>query len=407
MSASHAHDAGTTSAWLRELLADRLGLAHDAIDADARLHRYGLTSLTAAAIVTAIAERTGRALAPTLVWDYPTLNRLAGFLDGRPDAEARPPMMPLAADDPIAIVGMACRFPGAESIDAYWRMLGAETDAIREVPADRWPIERLYDPDPLAPGRMATRWGGFLDRVDAFDAAFFGMSPREAAQADPQQRLALELAWESLEDAAIRPSRLLGSRTGVFLGAMWSDYARLLADRDGIAQHTATGQDISIISARIAYTLGLEGPALTIDTACSSALVAVHQACQSLRSGETTVALAGGVHLVLAPESSIAMTKFGAMAPDGRCKAFDSRANGYVRGEGGGVVVLKPLSAARADGDRVYAVIRGSAMNNDGPSNGLTAPNPAAQRGMLRDALAAARVHPHDVDYVEAHGTGT
>lgn len=407
MSASHAHDAGTTSAWLRELLAHRLGLAHDAIEPDARLHRYGLTSLTAASIVAAIAERTGRTLAPTLVWDYPTLNRLAGFLDGRPDAEARPAMAPLAADDPIAIVGMACRLPGAESLDAYWRMLGAETDAIREVPAARWPIDRLYDPDPLAPGRMATRWGGFLDRVDAFDAAFFGMSPREAAQADPQQRLALELAWESLEDAAIRPSRLLGSRTGVFLGAMWSDYARLLTDRDAIAQHTATGQDISIISARIAYTLGLEGPALTIDTACSSALVAVHQACRSLRSGETTVALAGGVHLLLAPESSIAMTKFGAMAPDGRCKAFDSRANGYVRGEGGGMVVLKPLSAARADGDRVYAVIRGSAMNNDGPSNGLTAPNPAAQRSMLRDALATARVHPHEVDYVEAHGTGT
>ncbi len=407
MSAPQAHDAGKTSAWLRELLADRLGIAADAIAPDARLHRYGLTSLTAASIVAAIAERTGRTLAPTLIWDYPTLDRLAGFLDGRADAEAHAAMAPLAADDPIAIVGMACRLPGAESLDAFWRMLGAETDAIREVPAARWPIDQLYDPDPLAPGRMATRWGGFLDRVDEFDAGFFGMSPREAAQADPQQRLALELAWESLEDAAIRPSGLLGSRTGVFLGAMWSDYARLLTDRDGIAQHTATGQDISIISARIAYTLGLEGPALTIDTACSSALVAVHQACQSLRIGETTMALAGGVHLLLAPESSIAMTKFGAMAPDGRCKAFDSRANGYVRGEGGGVVVLKPLSAARADGDRVYAVIRGSAMNNDGPSNGLTAPNPAAQRGMLRDALDAARVHPHEVDYVEAHGTGT
>jgi len=407
MSAPSAPDAGKTSAWLRELLAERLGIASDAIEPDARLHRYGLTSLTAASIVVAIAERTGRLLAPTLIWDYPTLNRLEGFLDGRPDAGARPEMVPLAADEPIAIVGMACRLPGAESLDAFWQMLGAETDAIREVPAARWPIDRLYDPDPLAPGRMATRWGGFLERVDEFDAAFFGMSPREATQADPQQRLALELAWESLEDAAIRPSRLLGSRTGVFLGAMWSDYARLLTDRDGIAQHTATGQDISIISARIAYTLGLEGPALTIDTACSSALVAVHQACQSLRTGETTMALAGGVHLLLAPESSIAMTKFGAMAPDGRCKAFDSRANGYVRGEGGGIVVLKPLSAARADGDRVYAVIRGSAMNNDGPSNGLTAPNPAAQRGMLRDALAAARVHPHEVDYVEAHGTGT
>jgi acyl transferase domain-containing protein/NADPH-dependent curcumin reductase CurA/acyl carrier protein/short-subunit dehydrogenase len=395
------------ASWLRGLLAERLGVAADAIEPEARLNRYGLTSLTAASIVTAIEAHTRRRLPPTLAWDYPTLERLTAFLEGRPDADAHVPIVPLAADDPIAIVGMACRLPGASSLDDFWHLLEAGTDAIREVPADRWPIDQLYDADPLAPGRMATRWGGFLESVDRFDAAFFGLSPREAAQADPQQRLALELAWEALEDAAIRPSRLSGGRTGVFLGAMWSDYARLLSGRDDIAQHTATGQDISIISARIAYTLGLQGPALTINTACSSALVAVHQACHSLRSGESTVALAGGVHLVLAPESSIAMTKFGAMAPDGRCKAFDSRANGYVRGEGGGIVVLKPLSAATRDGDRVYAVIRGSAVNNDGPSNGLTAPNPSAQRAMLRDALDSAHVHPHAVDYVEAHGTGT
>ncbi len=393
--------------WLRGLLAERLGVGADAIEPEARLNRYGLTSLIASSIVRAIEEHTRRRLPPTLVWDYPTLERLTAFLEGRSDADAHVPMEPLAADDPIAIVGMACRLPGASSLDGFWRLLETETDAIREVPADRWPIDQLYAADPLAPGRMATRWGGFLDQVDRFDAAFFGLSPREAAQADPQQRLALELAWEALEDAAIRPSHLSGGRTGVFLGAMWSDYARLLSEREDIAQHTATGQDISIISARIAYTLGLQGPALTIDTACSSALVAVHQACQSLRIGESTVALAGGVHLLLAPESSIAMTKFGAMAPDGRCKTFDSRANGYVRGEGGGIVVLKPLSAATRDGDRVYALIRGSAVNNDGPSNGLTAPNPAAQRAMLRDALDSARVHPHAIDYVEAHGTGT
>ncbi|HEY2873914.1 MAG TPA: beta-ketoacyl synthase N-terminal-like domain-containing protein, partial [Reyranella sp.] len=395
------------ASWLRGLLAERLEVAADAIEPEARLNRYGLTSLTAASIVAAIEEHTRRRLPPTLAWDYPTLERLTAFLEGRPDADAHVPIEPIAADDPIAIVGMACRLPGAPSLDDFWHLLETETDAIREVPADRWPIDQLYDADPLVPGRMATRWGGFLESVDRFDAAFFGLSPREAVQTDPQQRLALELAWEALEDAAIRPSHLSGGRTGVFLGAMWSDYARLLSGRDDIAQHTATGQDISIISARIAYTLGLQGPALTIDTACSSALVAVHQACQSLRSGESTVALAGGVHLVLAPESTIAMTKFGAMAPDGRCKAFDSRANGYVRGEGGGIVVLKPLSAAMRDGDRVYAVVRGSAVNNDGPSNGLTAPNPAAQRAMLRDALDSARVHPHAVDYVEAHGTGT
>ena len=393
--------------WLSAMVAAQLGVDAGSIDPDERLHHYGLTSLTASGLVATLSDHLGRTLPPTLVWDYPTLRGLMAFISGTPDAVTHRSPVPLADDDGIAIVGMACRFPGAESPGAFWHMLCTGTDAIREVPADRWPIDALYDPDPHAPGRMATRWGGFLDSVDRFDAAFFGLSPREAAQADPQQRLGLELAWEALEDAGIRPKRLAGSRTGVFMGAMWSDYARLLQDRDAIAPHTATGQDISIISARIAYVLGLEGPALTINTACSSALVAVHQACRSLRNGESTVALAGGVHLLLAPESSIAMTKFGAMSPDGRCKAFDSRANGYVRGEGGGIVVLKPFSAARADGDRIYAVIRGSAVNNDGPSNGLTAPNPAAQRAMLLDALADARVDASVVDYVEAHGTGT
>ena len=395
------------TSWLRRILGASLGVDAAAINPGERLHRYGLTSLSAASTVAMIAERLGRALPPTLLWDNPTLRRLAAFLDGTDDPDTRAPIVPLPPDEPIAIIGMACRLPGADSPDAFWRMLCSATDAITVVPADRWAADALCDPDPQAPGRMATSLGGFIRNVDQFDAGFFGMSPREAAQADPQQRLALELAWEALEDAGIRARTLGGTRTGVFMGAMWSDYARLLTDRDDIAQHTATGQDISIISARIAYVLGLEGPALTIDTACSSALVAVHLACRSLRAGESTVALAGGVHLLLAPESSIAMTKFGAMAADGRCKPFDARADGYVRGEGGGLVVLKPLRAAQADGDPIHAVIRGSAVNNDGPSNGLTAPNPAAQRAMLRDALADARLDPLAVDYLEAHGTGT
>ncbi|MGH7031396.1 MAG: type I polyketide synthase, partial [Stellaceae bacterium] len=393
--------------WLRGLLGAQLSLDPDEIDADQRLSRYGLNSLGAAAATAAIGSALGRTLAATLVWDHPTLRRLAAFLDGAEDEAIRPPPAPLAADDAVAIVGLGCRLPGAVSPAAFWDLLRTGADAITEVPAERWAIDAFYDADPRAPGRMATRWGGFIDNVDRFDADFFGLSPREAAQADPQQRLALELAWEALEDAGIRPRRLAGSRAGVFIGAMWSDYARLLTDRAAIAQHTAAGQDTSIVSARIAYVLGLEGPALTVNTACSSALVAVHQACRSLRAGESSLALAGGVHLVLAPESSIAMTKFGAMAPDGRCKAFDSRADGYVRGEGGGIVVLKPLSRALADRDRVYAVIRGGAVNNDGASNGLSAPNPAAQREMLRDALHDARVAASAVDYIEAHGTGT
>ena len=392
--------------WLAPLLAERLGLDAGSLDPEERLHRYGLTSVTAAAIAAAIGAELGRTLPPTLAFDHPTLRRLTAHLAGTATRE-RPPPVPLDPAEPIAIIGMACRLPGAATVDAFWRLLCAGTDAIRDVPPDRWPAGTLYDPDPSAPGRIATRQGGFLDHVDRFDAAFFGLAPREAAQADPQQRLALELAWEALEDAALRPSRLAGSRAGVFIGAMWSDYARLLADRALITQHTATGQDTSIISARIAYVLGLEGPALTVNTACSSALVAVHLACRSLRSGESTLALAGGVHLLLSPDPSIAMTKFGAMAPDGRCKAFDAGGNGYVRGEGGGLVVLRPLSHAQAAGDRVIAVIRGSAMNNDGPSNGLTAPNPAAQRAMLADALADARLDPAAIGYVEAHGTGT
>ncbi len=392
---------------MRELAAARLGIAATAIDPAERLHRYGLTSLLAAGLVADIAAMTGRALPPTLVWDHPTLDRLSDWLAGATEEAGPPAARPLPADDAIAITGLACRLPGADSPAAFWSMLLGGIDAVGEVPADRWDAARLTDADPDAPGRMRTSRGGFLADVAGFDAAFFGLSPREAAQADPQQRLALELAWEALEDAGIRASRQNGSRTGVFLGAMWSDYARLLSDHAGIAAHTATGQDTSIISARIAHALGLMGPAMTVNTACSSALVAVHQACRSLRAGESTVALAGGVHLVLSPDSSIAMTKFGAMAPDGRCKAFDATADGYVRGEGGAILVLESLSAARAAGRRVFAIIRGGAINNDGPSNGLTAPNPAAQRAMLRDALADAGLPAHDVDYVEAHGTGT
>lgn len=384
------NEIGALEDRLRAELGELLGLDPATIDPRERFHRYGLDSAGAARLVARLATVLHRPLPATALWDHPTLERLGRFLAGQATGSARAPRLPMDAGDAVAIVGLACRLPGADDPEAFWRLLCNGVDAIREVPADRWPIDRLFDPDPQRPGRMSTRWGGFLDAVDLFDAGFFKTSPREAAQMDPQQRLALELAWEAFEDAAIRPSRLQGRRVGVFLGAMWSDYARLLAEREGIAQHTATGQDTSIISARISYALGLEGPSLTVNTACSSSLVAVHLACASLRAGESELALAGGVHLVLAPESTIAMTKFGAMAPDGRCKAFDARADGYVRGEGGAIVALKPLARARADGDRVWAVILGSAVNNDGPSNGLTAPNPDAQRAMLEDALATA-----------------
>jgi acyl transferase domain-containing protein len=311
--------------------------------------------------------------------------------------------------EPIAIIGLACRFPGADNIEAFWRLLRDGTSAIREVPADRWDINVFYDTDPTAPGKMSTRWGGFLGQVDKFDPLFFGISPREAIQIDPQQRLMLELSWEALEDAGqpVSPARTTG-HAGVFFGSMWSDYAKLLGGRiDHISQHTAQGQDSSIIAARVSYVLGLQGPSMVVNTASSSSLVAVHLACQSLWVGESKLALAGGVNLIIAPDSMVAMAKLGALAPDNHSRPFGVRPNGYVRGEGGGVVVLKPLSLARADGDSIYCVILSSAVNNDGFSNGLAAPNCHAQQAVIRQAYERAQVSPGAVHFVEAHGTGT
>lgn len=312
--------------------------------------------------------------------------------------------------EPLAVVGLGCRFPGgANSPEAFWRLLAEGRDAIREVPPDRWDVDAYYDPDPDAPGKMATRWGGFLDEVDTFDAEFFGISPREAAETDPQQRLLLEVAWEALEHAGIAPPDLRGSPTGVFVGICSGDYFQLQVSRGPEAVHTylATGGAHSVASGRLSYVLGLTGPAVSVDTACSSSLMAVHLACRALRSGECDAALAAGVNAMLWPEGTITMSRGRMMAPDGRCKTFDARADGFVRGEGCGVVVLKRLEDARAAGDRVLAVIRGSATNQDGRSNGLTAPNGPSQQAVIRRALADGGVRPREVSYVEAHGTGT
>ncbi|TVP42185.1 MAG: polyketide synthase, partial [Gemmatimonadales bacterium] len=274
------------------------------------------------------------------------------------------------AREPVAIVGMSCRFPGGvRSPEGYWRLLGRGTDAISEVPATRWDLEALYDPDPDAPGKMSTRWGGFLaqEDVEGFDAPLFGISPREAASMDPQQRLVLELAWEALEDAGMAPDRLAGTDTGVFLGIAGSDHYQLHR-RGGLAAldaYTASGSAHSVAAGRLSFVLGLQGPSMPVDTACSSSLVAVHLAVRSLRSGECRMAITGGVNLILSPDTTIALSRTRMMAPDGRCKAFDARADGFVRGEGCGLVVLKRLSDARADGDRVLALIRGTAVNQD------------------------------------------
>jgi acyl transferase domain-containing protein/acyl carrier protein len=331
------------------------------------------------------------------------------LLERRLKAEREPVLR--TAPEPIAIVGMGCRFPGgATSPDAFWRVLKNGVDAVSEVPRDRWDIDAFYDPDPEAPGKMCTRWGSFLERVEEFDAAFFGISPREAVRMDPQQRLLLEVAWEALEDAGQPAERMAGSAGGVFVGihSLSSDYyLRQVGALRGMDLYTSTGVAHSIAANRLSYLLDLRGPSLAVDTACSSSLVAVHLACQSLRLGECDVALAGGVNLILLPDVTVALSKLNMMAPDGRCKTFDARADGFVRGEGCGIVVLRRLSDALAAGDPIAAVIRGTAVNQDGATNGITAPSGLAQQAVIRRAIENGRVEGERVSYVETHGTGT
>lgn len=312
--------------------------------------------------------------------------------------------------EPIAIIGMSCRFPGgANTPEAFWDLLQNGVDAISEVPPDRWKIEEYFDPDPDKPGKMSTRWGGFIKDVDLFDAQFFGIAPREAAGLDPQQRLLLELSWEALEYAGQSPDQLMDSESGVFIGISGGDYLHLQTQNgiEEIDAYFASGNAHSTASGRLSYVLGLHGPSFPIDTACSSSLVATHLAVQSLRNGECRLALVGGVNLILAPETTITLSKARMLAPDGRCKAFDSRADGFVRSEGAGALVLKRLSDALADGDHILAQIRGSAINQDGRSNGLTAPNGPSQEAVIRAALANGRLRAEQISYIETHGTGT
>ena len=308
----------------------------------------------------------------------------------------------------IAVIGMGCRFPQVADPNSFWSLLKEGKNAITEVPASRWDNDALYDPVPAIPGKLSTRWGGFVDQIDQFDAAFFGILPCEAERMDPQQRLLLEVTWEALEHAGQPPKQVLGRNIGTFIGISTSDYATmLLSNWEKVDAFAATGGAGSIAANRLAYILDLRGPSLSVDTACSSSLVALHLACQSLRQGECEAALAGAINLMLTPELTIALSQAHMMAPDGRCKTFDANANGYVRGEGCGVVVLKRLSQAVQDGDNILALIRGSAVGQDGRSNGLTAPSGRAQQAVVRQALDNANVAPETISYVEAHGTGT
>jgi acyl transferase domain-containing protein/NADPH:quinone reductase-like Zn-dependent oxidoreductase/acyl carrier protein len=313
--------------------------------------------------------------------------------------------------EPLAVVGLGCRMPQANDPEGLWSLLSQGICAITEVPVDRWNAAAIFDSVIGTPGKMNTRHGGFVDDVDRFDAALFGISPREASEMDPQQRLLLEVAWQALEIGGIPPSSLAGSATGVYVGVGGSDYAHLAFLQDDhllhINPYTGTGNAHSIVANRLSYCLDLRGPSVAIDTACSSSLVALHLACESLRRGEAEAAIAGGVNALLTPEVSIAFSHAHMLAADGLCKAFDASADGYVRGEGCGVVVLKRLADAHRDGNRVFGIIRGTAVNQDGRSNGLTAPNGLAQQAVMRAALASADLSPKDIGYVEAHGTGT
>lgn len=314
------------------------------------------------------------------------------------------------AGDGVAIVGIGCRFPGnAASPDSVWRLLIDEVDAVGEVPPDRWDAEAFHDPAPGTAGRIPTRRGAFLTDVAGFDAPFFGMSPAEAADADPQQRLALELAWEAVEDAGIVPATIRDSDAGVYMGVKFTDYDTVRA-RHGVAAagpFTSTGSVEGLIANRVSHVLGLRGPSMAVNASCAGSLIAVHLACQAIRAGECELALAGGVQLNLVPETAVALAQLGVLSPAGRCRAFDAAADGYVRGEGGAVVALKPYRAARRDGDRVYAVLRASGTNNNGPNASLPASSAAGQRQLLDTVVRRAGVDPTSVDYVEAHGTGT
>jgi acyl transferase domain-containing protein/acyl carrier protein/ribosomal protein S18 acetylase RimI-like enzyme len=420
-------DTGTRlRACLRTLLGRR---RESAFSWTLPLRDIGLDSLDLLGFRTQLQQMFEQPLSPTFFFSYPTLRDIRSFFDKAPATAV--PANPVAAQDTqvdfdepaseatfaplpqdrtaIAVVGMAGRFPGSTNLEGYWDILAQGRDAITEIPRERWDVDAYFSANQATRGKIVSRHGGFLQRVDEFDPAFFNISPREAQSMDPQQRLLLEIHWEALESAGIDATRLRESACGIFVGLYSHDYELLQAnaDPDDLDIYHATGNSAAVAAGRVAYFLGTRGPALTVDTACSSSLVAVHQAIRSLRSGESALAIASGVNLILSPRASIAFSQAGMLSADGRCKTFDARADGYVRAEGCGAVVLKRLEDAQRDGDTIFAVLRGSAINQDGASNGLTAPSLPAQKSLLQSALADADLAPSDIDYIEAHGTGT
>ena len=366
---------------IKDYLSSVLEMDQDSIKIDSPLVDLGLTSLQMINLIQFLNEEIDQQLSPTLAWECPTISALTSFVckEESTIAETAQTIQKSNSEidinnEPIAIVGMSCRFPGASDLESFWQLCWNGVDAITEIPPERWDINALYDPDPSVPGKIYSRSGGFLKGLDEFDASFFEISPREALHLDPRQRLMLECSWEAFEDAGIPPRDIAGSQTGVFISTISDDYGRFVyADLNKIEAHSGTGTAHSIVSNRLSYFYDFHGRSMSIDTACSGSLLSVHLACQSLRNHESNIALSGGVNVLLVPDSTIFFSRAGALSPDGHCKTFDHRANGFVRSEGAGIIVLKRLSDAIANHDKIYAVILGSAANHDGHTNGIMA----------------------------------
>ncbi len=396
--------------WLIQHIADHLNVSSAEIDVNEPFESFGLSSKEMVMISGDLEEWLDKRLEPTLVWQYPTIELISRYLVGEEAEEEE--IIEISSSEktkePIAVIGIGCRFPGGDGPKAYWDVLINGVDAISKKPLERWDNNEFYDPETSFPGSEGIQWGGFLKDVDLFDNEFFKISPREAVGIDPQQRLLLEVTWEALENAGLVPGKLAGISTGIFVGISTSDYSMLqFSDPSLIDAYAGTGNAHSVAANRLSYFFDFQGPSIAIDTACSSSLVSIHLAAQSLKNGECDIALAGGVSLILSPGLTLAFSKAQMLAADGRCKTFDASADGYVRGEGCGMVVLKRLSDAAADHDPILGLIRGSAINHDGKSNGLTAPNGLSQQAVIRKSLSNANLEPDQISYLEAHGTGT